>query len=148
MDINYSVEQTEKMLAEAYLLARDHYKEVESKADKVDFNLDLNYMSQLVEAGLIYSVMARDGEKLIGYFCCMLCPDFMTQLPLAKEVGIYVDPAYRGQGVYKEMLQLAEEAAADRDAYCLILAFKEGHDTGEAIELGYGVTETLYQKLL
>lgn len=148
MDIEYAVEQSPTMLVEAYNLAKAHYEEVEAKSSSVPFKLDLSYMSELVKAGMIFAVTARHMGEMVGYFGISIVPDFITQMPAAKEVGIYVDPAFRGEGIYQKMLEMAEAASDERDAYCLILAFKEGHDTGQVVDFGYERTETLYQKLL
>jgi GNAT superfamily N-acetyltransferase len=140
-------ENTKQVMYEALELARAHYYEVEAKSDKVPFNLDVNLLNYYMEAGILYIVTARDQEKLVGYFANMISPDPITSQPIGKELGIYVDPAYRNSSVFSQMCAEVEEGAKKRYAYSQLLAFKEGHDHGIAEKLGYEPTETIYQKV-
>lgn len=129
-------------------LARAHYYEVEAKSETVPFNLNVDLLSQMVDLGILSVVVARDEGVLVGYFANMISPDVITSKLISKELGIYLDPSYRGTGVFQEMMSLVEEIAKERGVYSQVLAFKEGHDHGIAEKLGYEKTETLYQKLL
>lgn len=140
-------ENTREAMEQALELARAHYYEVEDKADKVEFNLDLNLLSEYMKLGLLYLVTARDGGEMVGYFANMISPDPITSLPIGKEFGIYVDPAYRKTSVFSRMLKTVEEGAKARRAYSQLLMFKEGHDVGLAQKNGYEPTERVYQKV-
>lgn len=140
-------ENNREALEQGLELARKHYYEVEDKATKIDFKLDINLLHEYMKLGLLYLVTARDGERMIGYFANVISPDPITSLPIAKELGIYVEPAYRKSSVFPRMLKAVEEGAKARQAYSQLLMFKEGHDVGLAEKCGYEPTERIYQKV-
>lgn len=140
-------ENTRESIEQALELARAHYYEVEEKADKVPFNLDINLIYEYMKLNLLYLIVARDGEEMVGYFANMISPDPITSLPIGKEFGIYVKPAYRKGSVFSRMLELVEEGGQARGAYSQLLMFKEGHDVGLAQKCGYDPTERVYQKV-
>ena len=150
MEFEFTIqeENNEETLQEAMGLASAHYYEVEDKADKVPFMLDTSLLGQYLKADLLYIVTARDLQgTLVGYFANMISPDPITSLPIGKELGIYVDRAWRNTGVFREMLKAVEQGAEDRYAYSQLLVFKQGHDHGIALKCGYEPTEIVYQKV-
>lgn len=140
-------ENTYEAMEQAFELARAHYYEVEEKSSKVGFNLDLELLHEYMKMGLLYLIVAKDGDKMVGYFANMISPDPITSLPVGKELGIYVDPAYRKTSVFSRMLKAVEDGAKARRAYSQLLMFKEGHDVGLAQKNGYEPTERVYQKV-
>ncbi len=140
-------ENTREAMEQALELARAHYYEVEEKASKVKFKLDLNLLHEYMKLGLLYLVTARDGDEIVGYFANIISPDPITSLPMGKELGIYVKPEWRKTSVFARMLKAVEEGAKARKAYSQFLVFKEGHDVGIAQKCGYEPTERVYQKV-
>lgn len=136
-------------MKEALVLAEAHYYEVEEKSSSIPFRLDVGLLQEYVKLGLLYIVVARTHEgEMVGYFANLISPDPITSRPIGKEFGIYVKPDWRRSSVLREMLDLVEQGARDRQAYSQILAFKEGHDEGIAYKFGYEPTEIIYQKIL
>lgn len=140
-------ENTREAMEQALELARAHYYEVEEKSSKVAFKLDLNLLHEYMKLGLLYLIVAKDEDRMIGYFANLISPDPITSLPVGKELGIYVDPAYRKTSVFSRMLEKVEEGAKARRAYSQLLMFKVGHDVGLAQKCGYEPTERVYQKV-
>tara|TARA_B100000929_G_C15511743_1_gene421131 strand:+ start:11323 stop:11799 length:477 start_codon:yes stop_codon:yes gene_type:complete len=147
---NFYVEEDNSLetMKEALALAEAHYYEVEEKSSSVPFRLDVALLQEYVKLGLLYIIIARTYEgEMIGYFANLISPDAITSQPVGKELGIYVKPEWRRSSVLREMLDLVEEGARKRQAYCQLLAFKEGHDEGIAYKFGYEPTEIIYQKV-
>ncbi len=140
-------ENTYEAMEQALELARAHYYEVEEKSSKVEFKLDLGLLHEYMKLGLLYLIVAKDGDRMVGYFANLISPDPITSLPVGKELGVYVDPVYRSSSVFSRMLKKVEEGAKARRAYSQLLMFKEGHDVGLAQMCGYEPTERVYQKV-
>lgn len=140
-------ENTYDSMVQMYELAKAHYYEVEEKAKVIEFKLDLSLLYEYMKMGLLYLVVAREGDEVVGYFANMISPDPITSLPIGKELGIYVKPSHRKSSVFSQMLEKVEEGAKARRAYSQLLTFKDGHDVGIAGKNGYTPTEHVYQKV-
>lgn len=137
-----------EMLGRCVGLAKAHYYEVEEKSSAHPFNLNLELITSLSDLGVIQNVVAvKDGE-VVGYFTNTVSPCVFTGGKVAKELGIYLHPNFRGGSTFLRMVKLAETLAKEAGCYSQLLAFKKGHDFGLAERLGYGMTETIYQKFL
>jgi GNAT superfamily N-acetyltransferase len=145
-DIKIAEETSIATFIEAYALAKAHYEEVEDK--DIDFKFDLELMQKYLDLGLVYVITARKGGLLIGYFANFVGPDIFTSKIIAKELGIYLTPKYRGGRTFLRMLKAVEDEAKERGAYSQLIMFKKGHDSGLAPRLGYEHTETVYQKVM
>ena len=141
-------ETSYEAIKECVLLGRDHYNEVEEKANTIPYNINYSMLKAMTEAGLIVAVTVRDSGRLVGYMANLVGEDFFNSRLEAKELGIYLAPEARGGRTFIQMMKKTEECMASRGVVTQYLMFKEGHDVGLAQRLGYEKTETVYQKHL
>lgn len=136
-------------IMECLPLALDHYNEVESKADKVPFNIDYKTIEQLAKLNMLSLIVARDsGGTVVGYFASIITPDFMTSQTSGKELAIYVAPEHRGGRLFYKLLKESEKALVAKGVRVQFITFKAGHNTELPLRCGFEHTETTYQKVL
>jgi hypothetical protein len=146
----YKIEEESNIdvFTECLLLGKDHYDEVESKANAIPYNVNYSLMKVMAENGLLSVVTVRDEGKLVGYMGNLVGEDFFTSRLEAKELGIYLAPEARKGTAFLRMMKKMEEVMKAKGVVTQYLMFKEGHDVGLAYKLGYTKTETIYQKHL
>lgn len=84
-----------------------HYAEIAE--DDEPFNFDWDMYELASRSGLMMTVTARDGEKLVGYIIFALLHDLRCkQILEATSNGWYVMPEYRGR-LGAEILDKANE---------------------------------------
>lgn len=125
-----------------------HFNEVESKKDKIPYNVDKAMAKALFEADLLHIVTARDEGKLVGYFLSLVSPDLLTSELSAKEIGIFLHPDYRGSTLFIRMVKHTEKTLASLGIRQMLIMFKEGHNDQLPEKIGFEKTETVYQKIL
>lgn len=147
---NVKEENTEESLLECIEMgAKAQYEEIISKSSKIKMGLDKQLMSKLVKANILNLVVARDLDgKCIGYFCNLVDTDWLTSTKIAKELAIFVDPAYRKSGVYNAMLKLQEELMLFRGVGVQMLEFQMGHNDKLPLSNGYSPVSINYEKHL
>lgn len=148
MTYNIQEENTYRVASECLSLGRDHYNEVESKSKAIPYDADQKMINMMLDAGMISIVTARLDGKLVGYYASLCGPDFQTKTTITKEIGIYVAPAHRGQGLFKQMLDKTEAIAKERGIKLMLIMFKVGQNEQLAEENGFEKTETIFQKVL
>lgn len=143
-------ENTQHAMKQCFDLAKHHFVEVEVKHKEIPYKPNIKTFETVLNMGMISIITCRlkETNQLIGYFVNLISEDFFTSTLQAKEVGIYVKPEYRSQGILKEMTECAEGIAIARGAIIQILGFKKDHHEELPLQLGYDRTETIYQKVL
>lgn len=141
-------ETNKEVFFECLRLGEQHYNEVESKSDKIKYNINYDMAATFIEHGLVRVVTARAAGKLVGYFGVVVTEDFFTSKTIAKELGIYLSPEVRGSSCFFRMTRAIEQLLEKEGVPLLVISFKGGHDNGLAQRLGYSLTETAYQKFL
>lgn len=142
------VDNSERALLECAQLARRHYDEVEGRAKRFGFNLDLESFKALAGAGVLRNVVARRGDEVVGYYTVIVGKCFQTSVLTANEVGIYLKPGERGTRTFYRLLKKVEEVAREEGCQIVTMGFKSGHDDGLAERLGYSKSETIYEKFI
>lgn len=146
----YSIqeENTFEVAQEIFPLNLAHYNEVESKAERVPYNVNWNTVKSLFENNLVSLVVARKDGVVIGYFANLIAEDFFTSRLEAKELGIYIHPDYRGGRLFLKMLSVTEAILRGRGVSTQYITFKNGHNTLLPLRVGFVPTETTFQKIL
>ena len=142
------VDNSEEGLLECASLAKDHFMEVEGRAKKFGFNLDIGAIMALASSGHIHNIVALSDGEVIGYYTMLVSKCMQTSILAAMEIGIYLKPSERGSSTFFRMVKESERVAKSLGCKSISLAFKEGHDFGAAQRLGYSKTETIYEKFL
>lgn len=133
-------------IKDCFSLGELHYEEVEKEFSGLPYQVNMDLLEGMISASLISCVAAFDEEVLIGYVCSSIVPDLISDSVKAQEIGMYVKEEYRGEGVFKSLLDKAEEEFSKRGVYESLIMFKEGYE--HKIPKGYVKTETVYRKRL
>jgi GNAT superfamily N-acetyltransferase len=146
----YSIkeENSIEIAKELFPLLTAHYNEVEEKSSVVGFNVNWDLLQSFFDAGIMCVVVARVEGKVVGYFANMVAPDFMTSTLVGREVGLYIDPAYRHTRLFLKIMNFATKTLEQRGCAVQHITFKAGHNTELPIKCGFHHTETTYQKVL
>lgn len=148
MTYNIQEENTYEAAYECLLLGKNHYNEVEAKSKAIPYDADPKIVNLMIDAGIVSIVTARLNGELVGYYASLCGPDFQTSTSVTKEIGIYVSPEHRGQGLFNKMLEKTEAIARERGIKLMLIMFKVGQNEQLADENGFEKTETVYQKVL
>ena len=136
------------ILKECIELGHQQFDEVVGGKGDIDWNLDLEMLKLMSDSGLIHLVVARDEDKIIGYFCNLINLDLFTKVYQAKEIAIFVHPEYRKSGIFKQMLDEMEELLICNGVKVQHLAFQKGHNETMPLKFGYNPLEIVYEKVL
>ena len=107
-------------------LGEHHYNEVERRFTGLPYKPKLNLFLPLFEGGHIECVALYDGAKVEGYVMVSIMPSLFSDIRQAQEIGLYVSPKYRGEGWFKQMLEVMEAHLSVEGVGALYLAFKKG----------------------
>jgi ribosomal protein S18 acetylase RimI-like enzyme len=127
-------------------LGRHHYNEVERRFTGLPYEPKYALFTQLFEEGHMSCVALLDGGDVVGYVLVSISPSLFSNSLQAQEIGVYVDSKYRGQGWFKQMLELTESELSKRGVTALMLAFKSG--LSHKLPEGYVEAETFHIKKL
>jgi GNAT superfamily N-acetyltransferase len=146
----YNIQEENNLQAvkEALVLGRDHYHEVEAISSHIPYNVSLHTIEALLNAGLLSLVTTREKGQLVGYYASLIAPDFVTSVNMSKEMGIYVKPEHRRNGVKTQMLRAVEAIALARGCARHLTIYKTGHNEELPLKDGYRETERVYEKVL
>lgn len=117
--ITYQVESIVDILEEADPLAVAQWEELKYHPLKQEkLNIDYNALANLEHIGFFIAMTARDDGKLVGYLSVLASEMIHHQgVVMAAEDAMYVDDAYRKQGVAENLIK------------AIILKCKEGNIT-------------------
>lgn len=144
----FKEENSFEVAQELFPLSQAHYNEVEDKAEAIPYNPNWDTIKALFDNDLVSLVVARKDGKVVGYFANLIAEDFFTSRVEAKELGIYIDPEYRGGRVFLKLLIASEVALRARKVSTWYITFKNGHNTLLPLRVGFVPTETSFQKIL
>ncbi|HEY6088436.1 MAG TPA: GNAT family N-acetyltransferase [Gemmatimonadaceae bacterium] len=101
---------------------------------------------QLSEPNIIILVAERDG-KVIGYtYAGLEGTDYMSlRGPAGAVYDIVVDPAYRGQGVGRKLLDATVEALKARGSKQIVLSTAEKNPTAQRLFTRAGFRPTMIE---
>ena len=131
-------------IKDCFSLGELHYEEVEKEFSGLPYHVNMDLLEAMIASNLISCVGAFEKGCLIGYMCSIVAPDLISNSVKAQEIGMYVTKEYRGEGVFKSLLNKAEEEFSRLGVYESLIMFKEGYE--HTVPKGYVKTETVYRK--
>lgn len=148
--ITYSVVSFKEIRPLIQGLLQDHWQEIARNKDKIKLNPDYRKYEILEEAGVLHTVVAKDGEKIVGYFISFVQENIHYQDHVfAVNDVLYLDPSYRGTGVAKEMFEYVEKALKELGVSVISLHIKVDNRFDTLCEtMGYSENEVTYSKYI
>ena len=131
-------------------LFKEHYKEVAVYQDKIDLSVDCERYRQLEDLGVLHTVIAREDNKIIGYFVSFVQPHihYKEDVYAANDI-LYIAPEHRGTGIAKDMFEFAEDKLKKMGVSVIVLHMKTHIPfEGLAASLGYDKVEYNYSKCI
>lgn len=97
-----------------------------------------NLANEINKRSDVTVILAFDGKKPAGLINCIEGFSTFMSKPLMNIHDVYVDVAYRGKGLAKQLLQAAEGLAIEKN-YCKVtLEVLEGNEPAKAAYLKFG----------
>lgn len=149
--ITYDIEDyTDELYEELMVVLHKHYKEVEPYADKIPLNPHPDYYRTLADLDSLALIIARDGERIIGYSAFTITPHpHSKDHILAINDFIYVIPDYRHTEVFPELLKVTDEYLKSVDVSISTYNFKKHIPCEDIMDhMGYKQVEVVYMKLM
>ena len=127
----------------------EHAAETVAHCDsRLQVNPSLETLAKLEDANVLLVLTARYGVQLVGYTLTIFLPDFSCQHLLMANVMLhYVNPAFRGQGIARQLFTLLEAHAQVWHADAILVGNKAHLHYGAVFEhMGYHPYGTTYIK--
>lgn len=81
---------------------------------KIALDVNLPTLLKAEDEGRVVTLMAMDGDNVVGYDVFLVAPDvFHTTSMAATEIGIYMIPRFRGKNAKKFIEWVDERLEAD-----------------------------------
>lgn len=114
----------------------EHAKEVKTHMFGADLQLDPEAYEKMIYDGSYHFYLVKEEDELIGYLGLTKDNDY------AQSDALYVLPEYRGQGVFKKLMALAEsDLYHNHGAKGIVLYQSAERDISEVLKkLGYHKT--------
>lgn len=148
--ITYQVERLEDCLEELKPILKAHWEEVALNKDKIKLNPDYERYLALDKAGALHTVIARDNDKLIGYYISFISYHihYADNIYAMNDV-IYIDPSYRKGTVAYRLLKFAEMKLKELGVDVMMLHMKTEHPFDRLCEgVGMKKVESIYSKYI
>jgi GNAT superfamily N-acetyltransferase len=141
------VEDNREALEECATLGKQYYDEVEFNTQEFQYNLSVDAIENMVDAGLLHVVTVRDElDVLVGFSAMFVVPEFTNGLVVAKTLFLYIRPWARGGRLFYKLMEFLEDLAESEGAKVLMLGFKKGKGDNLAERLGYHHEESIFYK--
>ena len=127
-----------------------HWDEADKKSEAMSLNIDWNRYEELMEAGNLAFISARnENGDMVGYIMFLLYFDpHSKEDVIAGSDIIYVSPEYRGQGICEGMLEKAEEVFKEAGLSWMNISFTSEQEYNLPNKLGYKKMEVIHGKSL
>ena len=109
-----SIERIREAQRELDHLLCEHYQLTEATYLDHPCRVDFNRWTQMEDAGEFFVVAARIEGALVGYFLWFVLPSTHMEARIGVEDAQYVDSRFRGRGIAKAMLHVAESELVRR----------------------------------
>lgn len=148
--ITYQAESFTNLRSEFEPLFDLHWREVARNQEFMPLDPDWYLYESLENLELMYTVTARDEDKLIGYINVLLSPQLhYKSWVTAQEDIVYLLPEYRKGFIFQRMLRYAEGIAKSRGAVIFYAHMKSDHDYSVVLKrAGYTEIEKKFEKQL
>lgn len=147
--MNITLSSNKETLEELYIagLFEQNYLEVDPRSLETPFELNLESCYNLLDAGMMQIVVARDENTPVGYFIYTIVPsDLFSKKCVASTICLYIKQEYRGGTLFNRLLRYAEETAKKQGATVMHVALTTS--SVSLRRLGYRVDNIVYSKML
>lgn len=120
-----------------------HYKEIYSK----DVDVKPEALLNLEKTGKLFLLTARSEGNPIGYYACVLTPSmYNTSIIESRDIGIYVIPERREEGITTTMQDVMDTALKLNGIKSLIVSYPK--ESSIPVNGGYEIKEIVYERKL
>ncbi len=146
--IIFASESFKGIRREAKPLFFAHWREVCHDPEFLKLDPDWETFDALEDHGLVHTITARDGARLVGYIVFILQPLLHYKaVRCALEDAHYLMPGYRQGWNGLNMFRFAEEELKKLGVHVIKIHTKSALDKGPVFKrLGYSLTEHNYMK--
>lgn len=150
MSLTYQQEFLATCRGEAEPLLAAHWQEIALNRDLIPLAPDWPAYEALEAAGVLRIFTARDGGRLVGYFAVFVRPHLHYRDTIfAVNDVIYLAPEHRRGWAGPRLIQFAERCLRDDGVTVLAINTKRHRPFDLLLKrMGFGVAETVYQKVL
>jgi GNAT superfamily N-acetyltransferase len=130
--IKYEVASFKKNLDSLKDLFKICYEEIENDSELLPFNPDYEAYATLEDVGLLYTILVKEEDKIIGYYISVVTASLHSKEALyAHNDSLYILKKYRKGGVAYNLFKYAERCFEDLGvkAYSLHTKTKQPFDT-------------------
>lgn len=132
--IKFAVESLAEILPEMEPLLREHWSEI-APVEDAPYDPNLELYQYFDSVGMLLIISARDDDKLVGYFACILRPHPHSQkIITAVEEAFYVIPDKRKHSIGQRLIKLMLVALQERKVHKLYTHEFVGHKIGPLYE--------------
>ena len=105
--------------------------------------------SVIADAGILKTITARDGDKLVGYILMLIHKHFHHKEKFAINDIFYIKPEYRKGFTGINLFKFTESIMKKEGVRIMMLSCKTHLDKGTIFKrLGFKPTEISYSKLI
>jgi GNAT superfamily N-acetyltransferase len=147
-DFNVRVAEPEDVY-ELVQISKEFY-ESSHVTDKLSFSPKItgSFIELTIESDIYLTVVAEDGNKIVGGLIAALFPTFFSEDTQALCIAWYLDPKYRKLKHSMQLLKIYEEWAKESGAKLSNLANVDMESPKAFTKLGYEMVETVFSKEL
>jgi predicted GNAT superfamily acetyltransferase len=131
-------------------LGREHYDEIARNKQIMVFNPDIERFQDIENSGLLLSIAAFDGDKMVGYSVTILSNHLhYANLNCAYNDMLYVHPDYRKGRVGLQLIRETQQRAKARGAQFMTWHAKESTPLAALLpKLGCKVQDIIFSEEL
>lgn len=133
-------------------ILRRHYEETDKDKEAIPLDLDWETYKNLEDVGILKTIFAMDGDKIVGYNVNMIMPalHYKSVVFCVNDI-IYVLPEYRSKNLAGKMIEYAEEKYPEEHSVSVFHYGSKSYmpKVGRFFEkMGYEHYENVYQKVM
>ena len=136
-------EQASVSFNELQSLFNAHYLEIYGENIEVESKM----FKYLESQGKLFFLVTRDSGRAVGYYAVSTCPSVYDHRKIeAKDVGIYVIPEYRKQGITTKMQEVMDIGLKTNNVHSVYVSYPS--ETTIPTNAGYIKKEIIYERKL
>lgn len=134
------------LIAQSEALQREHYEELATNKTLMVLAPDVEQYRRYEQAGMLFAVLAYEGEQIVGYSVNVLGKNLhYSALLVAENDVLFVGKAHRAGRVGMRLIEMTKALAAKRGAGMMLWHAKEGTPlAGILPRLGCKVQDIIY----
>lgn len=147
MTIRYvETDHVSDLIAQCADLQREHYDELAKNKTVMVLAPDVEQYRRIEQAGMLFAVIAYDGDQIVGYSVNVLATNLhYSTLLMAQNDVLFVGRAHRAGRLGMRLIEMTKALAAKRGARMMLWHAKEGTPlAGILPRLGCKVQDIIY----